>query len=133
MVGQRHGDVGYLLDPATECVVRVDLHRSVVLLDLLEARDTLYARLHSEIADAIRAKAVNVPIVYKRVGWLWRGFINRRKQGGFDGLGLEVYKAGEAYDVPAATYASELRQSRRPMWYITTETNHARKASAPRA
>ncbi|NLX23241.1 MAG: hypothetical protein GXY55_16440 [Phycisphaerae bacterium] len=131
VVGQRHGDVGYLLDPTSERVVHVDLHRSVVLLDLLEARDTLYARLHNEIADAIRARALNVPIVYKRVGWLWRGFVNRREQGGFDGLGLEVYKAGEAYDVPAATYASELRQSRRPMWYITTETNHAPQGERP--
>ncbi len=131
VVGQRHGSVGYLLDPSTQSVFRVDLRKSVVLLDLLEGRDTLYARLHNDIAGAIRARAVDVPVVYKRVGWLWRGFINLSNQGGFDGLGLEVYKAGEGYGVPAATYLSELRQSKRPMWYVTTETNHAPEGERP--
>lgn len=130
-VGQQHGDTGYLLDSVTQRVIQVDLRYSVVLLDLLDGRDRLYAQLHNEIADAIRRKAIDVPIVYKRVGWLWRGFINRSQHGGFDGLGLEVYKSGDKYDVPAATYASELRQSRRRMWYITTETNHSPEGGHP--
>jgi hypothetical protein len=123
MVGQKGGNTGYLWDPAQNAAFKVDLTTSIVVHDLLQARDDSYADLHNDMSDAMKG-VVNVPIVFKRTGWQRRGFVNRRESGGFDGAGLEVYKAGDDYYVPTGIYLGELGQSAKTMWYVTTETNY---------
>ncbi len=123
MIGQKAGDTGYLWDPAEKVAIRVDLKASLVAYDLLQARDDSYADLHNEVSDAMR-QVVDVPIVFKRTGWQMRGFINPRGKGGFDGTGLEIYKAGDDHYVPAGGYLAEVQQSGKTMWYLTTETNY---------
>ncbi|MDX3906780.1 MAG: hypothetical protein QHC78_13930 [Pigmentiphaga sp.] len=111
-----------LIDGETR-IVRVDMRRSRVWLDMSEAIDENLQTLAQTAMQRLR-QVVDVPIIAKRHHEATRIWISREESRGLDGLGMESYGSGKklARFNGAATYVEAL-QSVRPTWLLVTEHN----------
>ena len=120
--------MGYLLDPSNRAyfVWIAKVSRSARPSG---GRDTLYARLHNDIAgNPCQGRRCSGSL--QRVGGF--GWVhNLSNQGGFDGLGLEVYKAGEGSVFPRPLLRGATEQTADVVCYHRDQTMPARRAARP--
>lgn len=116
-----------LIDPKTGKVFKTQGGMGASWMDYLELVRVSYGNKRDQIAQFIKEK-VEVPIVYKRVApWTALEGVSR-SNGGFDGVGLELYPSGGSvmpYGAAAGRMEAEL--SSHTVWLLATELGYSAK------
>ena len=118
--------VSLWIDPetGTECRMATK-NASTALRDLKEFRGRLCMELISQLSDELKRLA-DVPVLVKHNIWFSDWFVNTKKQGGFDGIGMESYCYGDSLAYHNSLVAqAENMQSARNQWSLVTESSAA--------
>ena len=115
------GGQGFAYHPQSVSIFKIRGDFSQFYDDLLEFRDTSIAEYCNRISDAVKTKVADIPIVFKFCENR-RYFINKRIEGGFDGLGTEAYSRGENMLTLTGAAYSQIEQAKKTMWFLITET-----------
>jgi len=113
------------IDPETGALYEFSGGVSQPLRDLKEVKGEICRMVISTMSDTLKAIA-DVPVLIKHNLWFSDWFVNDRKSGGFDGIGMESYCYGDslAYHNSLVAYGENL-QSARNQWSVITETSAA--------
>ncbi len=113
------------LDPDTTAEYSTRTNNLQALRDLKEFRGKVCRDIINRMANVLKSIA-DVPVVVKHNVWFSDWFVNDRKTGGFDGVGMESYCYGDslAYHNSAVVYG-EVLQAARNQWCPVTESSAA--------
>jgi hypothetical protein len=113
----------YLVDKENpSAVYTADAHRGILWDDFVDFREGSYNEYLMKLSDAITS-VVDVPVVFKHVSTPRKYFVNDKPNGGFAGIGGEVYGDTEYRVREVSGYTFSLaEQSAQTLWFLTTET-----------
>jgi len=101
---------------------KANSYTGVLWDDFVDFRELSYNEYLMKISDGITS-VVDAPIVFKHTGTTRKYFVNNRQNGGFHGVGGEIYGHNEYYVRERSGYTyNNIEEAAQTMWFITTET-----------
>lgn len=113
----------YLVDKDNpSAVYAADAYHGILWDDFVDFREGSYNEYLMKLSDEITS-VVDIPVVFKHVSTPRKYFVNNKQNGGFAGVGGEIYGDNDYRVRELSGYTFSLvEQSTQTLWFLTTET-----------